>query len=234
MRQLALLSLCICAAAAPCSALAQGQLLNPPGQATSAPDEATAKKNGSYGIGFDIGRNIRAGGFTQKDLITEEIMRGLMDGWTGKEPTVKIEDVQAAMQVLVQKIMARKLEANKTYLAENKKKEGFQSTNSGLQYRVITQGTGATPTASSQVSVHYEGKLTNGRIFDSSIQRGQPATFGVSQVIPGWTEALLRMKVGDKWELVIPSNLAYGERGSPGGIGPNEILIFQVELLEVK
>ena len=99
---------------------------------------------------------------------------------------------------------------------------------------MISQGTGATPTASSQVTVHYEGKLTNGQVFDSSIKRGQPATFGVSQVIPGWTEALLRMKVGDKWQLVIPSNLAYGPQGSPPRIGPNEILIFDVELLEVK
>ncbi|MEZ6078433.1 MAG: FKBP-type peptidyl-prolyl cis-trans isomerase [Pirellulaceae bacterium] len=110
----------------------------------------------------------------------------------------------------------------------------MQVTESGLQYQVIKSGSGASPTAESKVSVHYEGKLVSGDIFDSSIQRGEPAAFGVSQVIPGWTEALLRMKVGDKWKLFIPPNLAYGDRGSPPVIGPNEALIFEVELLEVR
>ena len=126
------------------------------------------------------------------------------------------------------------LEAGRAFLAENGQRPGIITTESGLQYQVIKSGSGASPTAESKVSVHYEGKLVNGDIFDSSIQRGEPAAFGVSQVIPGWTEALLRMKVGDKWKLFIPPNLAYGDRGSPPVIGPNEALIFEVELLEVQ
>ena len=138
------------------------------------------------------------------------------------------------MTALSKKVSERRKKVATDFLEENKKKEGVQVTDSGLQYQVIKAGKGAVPDANSNVSVHYEGKLINGEIFDSSIQRGEPASFGVSQVIPGWTEALLRMKVGDKWKLFIPPALAYGERGSPPVIGPNEALIFEVELLEVK
>lgn len=208
------------------------QVLTPPG--TPAANPADVSKNASYGIGYDIGMNFAAGGFTSSDIQQAELLQGLMDALAGKEPAVKAESVRAAMEALGRQIMARKLDANKAFLAENAKKEGVVVTDTGLQYRVIKSGSGASPQANSQVTVHYEGKLLNGQVFDSSLQRGQPATFGVSQVIPGWTQALLRMKVGDKWELVIPSELAYGERGSQGAIGPNEILVFQVELLEVQ
>ncbi len=230
MRNLAIQTVCLLAIIAPATVFAQGQTLTPPPAQTPKENPKAA----SYGIGFDIGRNLAAGGITSKDVIKEEILKGLSDALDGKEAAFSMEVFQQAMQALGQKILKRKIDRNNKFLEENKKKEGIQVTKSGLQYKVVKQGSGATPTASSQVTVHYEGKLVNGQVFDSSIKRGQPATFGVSQVIAGWTEALLRMKVGDKWELVIPSNLAYGERGSPPAIGPNEVLLFEVELLEVK
>lgn len=120
------------------------------------------------------------------------------------------------------------------FLEENKKKAGVVTLPSGLQYKVITQGKGATPTASDMVTVNYEGKLINGTEFDSSYKRKQPATFPVSGVIAGWTEALKLMKVGSTWEIYIPSTLAYGEQGAPPVIGPNETLIFKVDLLAIK
>jgi FKBP-type peptidyl-prolyl cis-trans isomerase len=120
------------------------------------------------------------------------------------------------------------------FLETNKKAEGVIALESGLQYKVIKKGAGAQPKLTSEVKVHYEGKLLNGKVFDSSIARGEPISFPVSGVIKGWTEALQRMKVGDKWILYIPPGLAYGERGAGGDIGPNELLIFEVELLDVK
>jgi FKBP-type peptidyl-prolyl cis-trans isomerase FklB len=191
-------------------------------------------KTWSYGLGYDIGLQIGTGGVTAGDLDKDAILKGLLDAIEGTEPSIQKDAIMKAMENLGKRIMARKAARNKEFLEANKKKDGVQVTESGLQYRVITSGNGASPTAASQVTVHYEGKLTSGKIFDSSLQRGQPATFGVGQVIPGWTEALQRMKVGDKWELVIPPEIAYGAQGRPPVIGPNAILVFQVELLEVK
>ena len=188
----------------------------------------------SYGLGYEIGMNIAGNGLLAEDIARDDIMAGLLDALAGKDPAISAEVVQEAMQVLAKKVSDRRKAVATKFLEENKKKEGVQVTESGLQYQVIKSGSGASPTAESKVSVHYEGKLVSGDIFDSSIQRGEPAAFGVSQVIPGWTEALLRMKVGDKWKLFIPPNLAYGDRGSPPVIGPNEALIFEVELLEVQ
>lgn len=188
----------------------------------------------SYGLGYDIGMNISGNGLTAEDISSEDLLSGLMDAMSGKDPAVKAELVQQALTALSKKVAERRKRVAAEFLEENKKKDGVQVTASGLQYQVIKSGSGAVPEANSNISVHYEGKLINGEIFDSSIQRGEPASFGVSQVIPGWTEALLRMKVGDKWKLFIPSDLAYGERGSPPVIGPHETLIFEVELLEVK
>jgi FKBP-type peptidyl-prolyl cis-trans isomerase len=119
------------------------------------------------------------------------------------------------------------------FLAANAKKDGVQTTPSGLQYRVIEEGDGASPSKENKVTVHYTGKLIDGKVFDSSIERGQPASFGVTQVIPGWTEALQMMKVGSKWELVIPADLAYGSRGQ-GSIPPGSVLIFEVELISIE
>jgi FKBP-type peptidyl-prolyl cis-trans isomerase len=120
------------------------------------------------------------------------------------------------------------------FLAENKKREGVVTTASGLQYEILTQGAGPKPTSSQTVKVHYEGTLIDGTVFDSSYRRGEPIEFGVTQVIPGWVEAFQLMSVGSKWKLYIPSDLAYGEYGAPGAIGPNETLIFTVELLGVR
>lgn len=133
--------------------------------------------------------------------------------------------------------MQRKAEENKkkgaTWLAGNLKKEGVKELAGGLQYKVIETGDGGSPSPSDTVRVHYTGTLTNGDVFDSSVKRGEPAQFVVSGVIKGWQMALQKMKVGDKWMLFIPPELAYGERGSPGAIGPNEVLVFEVELLDI-
>lgn len=124
--------------------------------------------------------------------------------------------------------------AGEKFLQQNKAKKGVVTLPDGLQYKVIVEGKGEKPTASDQVTVHYAGTLVDGKEFDSSYKRGEPATFGVSQVIPGWTEALQLMPAGSTWELYIPANLAYGEQGAPGAIGPNETLIFKVQLISVK
>ena len=231
MRSIAICALCIFASLTPNCLMGQQDKpiqKNPP----KAPVENP--KAVGYGIGFDIGKNIAAGGITADDMIRAELIRGLSDGLDGKESAYAEEVIQLAMKALSQKILQRKLDLNQKFLDDNKKKEGVQVTESGLQYKVLKTGTGPTPTKTSQVTVHYEGKLTSGKIFDSSIKRNEPTSFGVTQVISGWTEALLKMKVGDKWQLVIPSKLAYGPNGRPPVIGPNEILIFEVELLDVK
>ena len=141
------------------------------------------------------------------------------------------------MQAFEDKILAMKAEkstkASADYLAENAAKKGVTTTASGLQYEVLVSGKGAKPTAADQVTVHYTGKLTDGTVFDSSVDRGEPATFGVTQVIAGWTEALQLMSVGDKWKLTIPSNLGYGDQGAGGIIEPGATLVFEVELLGI-
>ena len=145
--------------------------------------------------------------------------------------------VTAALAItqLTPSIMAQDAAAKgETYLKENAKKEGVKTLPSGLQYKVVKEGSGKSPKATDTVSVHYRGTLIDGTEFDSSIKRGEPAEFPVNRVIKGWTEALQLMKEGDKWMLYIPSHLAYGERGAGGAIGPNETLIFEVELLKVK
>ena len=233
MRLLALVCLALAATTTQLAAQQTTQLANPLQDTPSKP-QAQVGDAASYGLGYDIGMNIASNGLIAADISTDDILAGLLDALAGKDPAVKAEIVQAAMKGLAEKVSERSKAVALKFLEENKKKEGVQVTESGLQYQVIKAGGGAVPTAQSKVSVHYEGKLVNGEIFDSSVQRGEPATFGVSQVIPGWTEALLRMKVGDKWKLFIPPELAYGERGSPPVIGPNEALIFEVELLEVQ
>lgn len=230
MRSLAMATLAIVGLANLTFGQQATQTLTLPGQ-TPAASSGTAA---SYGIGYDIGSNLAAGGLTTEDISQKEFFAGLMDALAKKEPSLELDAIQAAMQALGKTIMDRKNKVTQAFLDENKKKDGVQVTESGLQYEVLKAGSGASPKADSKVSVHYEGKLVSGQVFDSSIQRGQPASFGVSQVIPGWTEALLRMKVGDKWRLVLPPSIAYGERGSPPAIGPNEVLIFEVELLSVQ
>lgn len=164
------------------------------------------------------------------------VTRALQDT-KAEKPLFTAEEFDAMARVFFQQQQeqqgAAAKEKGEAFLAKNREAEGIQITESGLQYKVIKEGTGDIPTAESTVSVHYEGRLIDGTVFDSSIERGQPAQFPVGGVIPGWTEALQLMKQGAKWQLFIPSDLAYGPRGAGPQIGPNETLIFDVELLEI-
>jgi FKBP-type peptidyl-prolyl cis-trans isomerase len=171
------------------------------------------------------------------------LINGLRDAYQGKAARLTDQEMLAVKTAYQQVLMAKRAEAAKqagvrnmkdgeAYLAENKKKEGVITTASGLQYKVLKAGTGKQPKATDTVKVHYRGTLTDGKEFDSSYKRGEPASFPVGQVVPGWTEALQLMKEGAKWQLTVPASLAYGERGRPG-IGPNQVLLFDVELLEV-
>jgi len=202
----------------------------------------TQKDKESYAIGMDIGMKLKQ---QQIELNPEAISQGIWDSLTDGKTLMTEEEYRDAMTAFTNK-MKQKQEAQmkgmsdknkqegETFLAENKKKESVVTTASGLQYKVITEGTGASPKSTDTVSVHYKGTLINGKEFDSSYRRGQPASFPVNGVIQGWTEALQLMKVGSKWQLFIPSELAYGERGAGRDIGPNSTLIFDVELLSIK
>jgi FKBP-type peptidyl-prolyl cis-trans isomerase FklB len=184
----------------------------------------------SYAIGKEIGTSF---GSDNIALDIDSLVAGIKDAIAKQKP--KYDDAQCT-QALMQLSQVRAgavMAQQKKYLEENKKAEGVTTLPSGLQYKVIKAGTGATPTAADTVRTHYEGRLIDGTIFDSSIKRNEPAEFPVEGVIPGWTEALQKMKVGDKWELVIPSELAYGESGAGGAIPPHATLIFDIELLDI-
>lgn len=196
----------------------------------------------SYAIGADIGANLKR---SKMDSLNVDLMAvGLQDGL---DSALKLdaETLQAVMQSFMMKMQAERMAeeqkagednrlAGEAFLAENGKRTGVVTTPSGLQYEVITMGTGPKPIESDRVKVHYTGTLINGEVFDSSVERGEPATFGVGQVIRGWVEGLQLMPTGSKWKLFIPSDLAYGPSGGPGGAIPgNSALIFEVELLEV-
>ncbi len=192
----------------------------------------------SYIIGMDIGNNLKKQSMSVNPKI---LAKGIEDALAGAKPLLSQQEVQETMTAFQKEMMAKQVEVakkNKTegeaFLAENKKKEGVKTLPSGLQYKVIKAGTGKKPKANDTVTVNYRGTLINGTEFDSSYKRGQPATFQVSGVIPGWTEALQLMEQGAKWQLFIPSNLAYGERGAGGVIGPNATLIFEVELISIQ
>ena len=202
----------------------------------------TDKNKASYSIGVQLGSQIAK----IKEMVNEDaILNGFNDSLSGKETQLTTEEMKTAMETFQQTMMeaqkAKQLEQAESgkaegdkFLTENKTKEGVKVTDSGLQYKVITAGTGATPTATDTVVTHYSGTLIDGKVFDSSLKRNAPATFPVNGVIKGWTEALQLMKVGSKWQLVIPSELAYGARGAGQSIGPNQVLIFEIELLEIK
>ena len=160
--------------------------------------------------------------------VTEEQL-----GAAFEELGAKMEAKQAAARAEAEAAAKARAQEGLDFLEQNKSAEGVTTTESGLQYKIETAGEGGSPTAADTVSVHYEGRLLNGKVFDSSYDRGAPASFGVSQVIPGWTEALQLMKPGAKWEVWIPSEIAYGSRGAGADIGPNEVLNFTIELLEV-
>lgn len=194
----------------------------------------------SYIIGTQIARNFKS---QDIEINLEPLMWGLKDVLGSKELALSQEEMQQVYTSFQQRMRAKQaakaakeaaenLDKGKAFLEQNKAKEGVKVLPSGLQYKVITEGTGAIPTADSKVKTHYRGTLIDGTEFDSSYKRNQPAEFAVKGVIKGWTEALQLMKEGAKWELYVPADLAYGERGRPG-IPPNSVLIFEIELLEV-
>lgn len=189
----------------------------------------------SYALGLSIGNNFQNSGI--KSLQIEDFVKGLEDVLGEKQPAISYEEAKRVINDYFTKLQQERLEINKQAGAEfleiNRHKAGVVELPSGLQYEILKQGNGAKPTAADKVKCHYHGTLINGTVFDSSVQRGQPATFGVSQVIPGWVEALQLMPVGSKWRLFIPSNLAYGEHGAGEVIEPNSTLIFDVELLDI-
>lgn len=209
-----------------------------PGADGAAPASAAGGLTLQQKASYLFGRRI-AGAVKQFDLDEKYLLQAIQDLREGKPAVVPESEEQQIMGAWQQEMQGREAKAgearkegNKAWMAENGKKEGIKTTASGLQYKVVNSGKGKSPVASDQVSVHYRGTLTNGTEFDSSYKRGEPATFGVGQVIKGWTEALQLMKEGDKWELYIPAELAYGEQAPPS-IGPNQILKFEVELLKV-
>lgn len=189
----------------------------------------------SYALGLSIGNNFENSGI--KDLQVEDFVKGLTDVLSGNQPAITYDEAKEVINDYFMKLQKERLEINKKageeFLNINRHKAGVVELPSGLQYEVLKNGTGTKPTATDKVKCHYHGTLINGTVFDSSVQRGEPAVFGVSQVIPGWVEALQLMPVGSKWRLFIPSNLAYGENGAGNLIEPNSTLIFDVELLDI-
>ena len=214
----------------------------PAPESQSASAFKTQKDKVSYAIGMNVGSTLHRQGV---DIDPKVLQQGLQDALAGgktllseEEERAVLTELQADMRKKQQEKMQQAREANKkdgeAFLAANKAKEGVVTLPSGLQYKVITTGTGPKPTASDSVVCNYRGTLIDGKEFDSSYKRGQPATFPVSGVIKGWTEALQLMPVGSKWQLFVPSELGYGERGTGADIGPNATLIFEVELLSIQ
>ena len=196
----------------------------------------------SYALGLSMGNNFRASGIQKlnvKDFAdgVDAVFGGAALKMTYDEAKAVIRDYFSAMEAKQKEEAAKAGEANRqageAFLSENGKRTEIVTTPSGLQYEVLVEGNGPKPEPTDQVKVHYTGKLIDGTVFDSSVERGEPATFGVTQVIPGWVEALQMMTAGSKWRLYIPSDLAYGPNGAGGVIGPHSTLIFDVELLEV-
>ena len=189
----------------------------------------------SYSLGVNMASSVKQQGMETIDA--QAVAKAFADVFEGSDLDISEEESMTILQDFFGKMQAEKSakenEAGAAYLAENGAKEGVITTESGLQYEVIVSGDGAKPTTADQVTVHYHGMLTDGTVFDSSVDRGQPATFGVTQVIKGWTEALQLMSVGGKWKLTIPSGLAYGDQGAGGMIGPGATLVFEVELLGI-
>ena len=210
--------------------------LTAPGE--NKPQLKDLKDKVSYSIGLDLGFNFKK---QNLELNPDALLAGVKDALGGKQPLLNENEVKETMTALTkeienkQKALAEQnVKDGEKFLAENKKKEGVKTTASGLQYKVIKEGTGPKPKLTDAVVANYRGTLINGTEFDSSYKRGQPATFPLTGVIKGWTEALQLMKVGSKYQLFIPANLAYGERAIGPDIGPNSTLIFEVELLDVK
>jgi FKBP-type peptidyl-prolyl cis-trans isomerase FklB len=199
------------------------------------------KDKESYSLGYQFGQNLKIRGV---DLDLEVYTSGIRDALGGKEPLVSREEIRATISELqkrtaaarqkeLKEMAAKNLEESKKFLAENQKKEGVKTLPSGLQYKIMTEGSGKTPKATDDVTVNYTGTFIDGTEFDSSYKRGEPAIFKVNGIIKGWAEALQLMKEGAKWQLFVPPELGYGERGM-GRIPPNSTLVFEVELISVK
>ncbi|HTP12977.1 MAG TPA: FKBP-type peptidyl-prolyl cis-trans isomerase [Bacteroidota bacterium] len=202
----------------------------------------TQKQKASYGIGMNIGKEFKEQ-FPEVDV--EAMVRGFRDALAGTKMAIPQAELDSVMMAFQQDMMqrssermatlgAKNLKEGEAYCSENKEKPGVITLPSGLQYRIIKEGTGPKPTPKDTVVCNYRGTLVNGKEFDSSYKHGQPAEFVLGQVIPGWIEALQMMPVGSKWELVVPANLAYGERARSADIGPNSTLLFEIELLGIK
>lgn len=230
MRRLAVAAVCI-ALALPGAA-----------RAADAPAPKGEKERLGYSIGMDIGATLKRQGV---EVDAESLAKGMKDAFTGGKTLLTEDEARAEIEAYQKRMMEKQAEEMKKlgeknkaegerFLAENAKKEGVKTLPSGLQYKVIAPGTGKTPKATDSVTTHYKGTLIDGTEFDSSYRRGQPATFPVSGVIPGWTEALQLMKEGARWQIFLPPSLAYGERGVGRDIGPNSTLIFEVELISVQ
>jgi len=189
----------------------------------------------SYCFGLSIASNLLSSGVNT--INTEAFVDAIRTVYAGQMPEIKPEEANRILQDYFNKLQNERgkaaKEAGEQFLKDNKSKEGVVTLESGLQYKVISTGNGAIPKSSDTVKCHYEGRLINGAVFDSSIRRGEPAEFPVNGVIAGWVEALQLMPVGSKWQLYIPSDLAYGPHGAGQSIGPNETLIFDIELLDI-
>jgi FKBP-type peptidyl-prolyl cis-trans isomerase len=214
----------------------------PASKSNTAPALTTDKEKASYALGLNIGRGLSK---QPVDLDSAAVARGVKDALSGSKPLLTDEEatadlaqlqdqVKKATDAKLQALAAENQKAGEAFLAENKAKEGVVTLPSGLQYKVLTQGTGPKPTAADTVVCQYKGTLLDGTEFDSSYKRGQPATFAVGRIIKGWTEALQLMPVGSKWQIFIPADLAYGERGAGNVIPPNATLIFEVELVSIQ
>ena len=196
----------------------------------------------SYSVGYQMGSDFKR---QEIEITLETFLRGIQDALGGAEPAIPSDQMRQILAELKKRVVAAQreqhqkearenLEKGKTFLAENAKKEGVTTLPSGLQYRVVREGAGASPKATDSVTAHYRGTLIDGTEFDSSYGRGQPVTFRLNRVIKGWTKGLKLIKPGAKYELFVPPGLAYGERGAGGKIGPNSALVFEVELLSIE
>ena len=201
----------------------------------SASDDPTG-----YFLGVSVGQSMTSQGFQKGDFDPKVFALGLADALDGKDPSLtdeQLREVQQKIQSLLvereEKMQSQQQQKSVAWMKQNAEQEGVKTLEGGVQYKVLTAGKGASPSPRDTVRVHYTGKLIDGEVFDSSVERGEPASFQVGQVIKGWQMALQQMKVGDKWMLYIPPELAYGERGAPPRIGPNEVLVFEVELLDI-
>ncbi len=204
----------------------------------TTPSFDNVEEQASYGIGLQVGQQLQESGL--EGLRPEALLAGLRDALEGNAPAVPVDIVHRALREMheradnVRRELAEEIaEKGVQFLAENAKREGVTVTESGLQFSVLQKGEGAIPSRQDNVRVHYTGRLIDGTVFDSSVERGEPAEFPVTGVIQGWVEALTLMPVGSKWELTIPHNLAYGERGAGASIPPFSTLVFEVELLDI-